>query len=146
MPRESINLLKFGFLLLLSLPFLGSNVLAGQPGESGPGLIAVATNSVDDEAQVSPYITEASHFLLYTNDGGYVGSMDNPADKGGNVEAIARALLKRGVTVVIAQKFNDPALDTFTTYDIIPLDKRGQVRDVVISMLECEPNPPVDAK
>lgn len=137
------RLSAFGFVLALLSTSLFAPAFAADDEALPPSLLAVAAASNDQKAQVSTTLAGAAYYLIYSNQGKYHKSIQN--DKKG-VASVAAQLSAQGVSVFVAQRFDQSTLDGLTAQDIIPMRRTGSVESAVISLLQCEPDSPAAKK
>jgi predicted Fe-Mo cluster-binding NifX family protein len=139
------KLAAFLWLFLLAAPLLAEPLVAAPlPPDDGQGRIALATNANDDSAPVSAELGQATHFIVYDNQGKYLETLTPPGGESGNFKAVLELLAEHQITALVVENFDDTVLELALEHDIIPLNKKGPVKDAVISLLQCEPNPPLE--
>ncbi len=124
-----MNLMKYrAVFVALALSCLP---LWAQAEKAPDTLIAVATTAGQQNANISPAVAKASHFLLFDHSGAFLRAVKAK-------KPVADSLAKQGVTVVVAQEFNRNQLDKLTSQGIIPIHKAGAASSVVKDFLRCE--------
>lgn len=131
---------------------LSARALAADPpvaqnpllSDNGQGRIAAATSANDDRAPISANLAQASHFIVYDNQGHYLETLTRPVAPDNGPQAVLDLLVQHNITVLLLENFDDKLLDQVLERDIIPLNKQGPVIDAVTSLLQCEPNPPLE--
>jgi predicted Fe-Mo cluster-binding NifX family protein len=95
--------------------------------------IAVATNSQDSDAQVSNHAARAPYFLVYDEDGAFLGAITNPfssVERGAALKA-SQLLQEHGVSTLIAGEFGDRFIFQLEEHSITTVLAKGSVSNAI---------------